>query len=335
MPAKRAREPSASAVPPPAASSSKVVSALSQLLGDDAADTFFGTCWEKQPLHVSGAQQRLPLWRTLPTFETLLSVLGAAPTESVLCMKDQHPVTSYGSHALAYLDGCSLIVNHAETVSVGIGSLCAALRTDFPHAFGNLYATPPSSQAVDAHADDRDVIVVQLEGTKAWKVYGPPPVAFPTHDEQVGKGGRAVPPTAVGDDRVALRATLRAGDVLYIPRGFVHEATTAEDAASLHLTIALPTADWSWAAVAAAVQGQPDMARRLRERARRRAASGSAARDPTSSAARRPVRPARRRGGRPRCTSSSRPPSSRLDLARRSRGRWRSAAARAARRGAG
>ena len=272
------------------------MSALSQLLGDDAADTFFGTCWEKQPLHVSGAQQRLPLWRTLPTFETLLSVLGAAPTESVLCMKDQHPVTSYGSHALAYLDGCSLIVNHAETVSVGIGSLCAALRTDFPHAFGNLYATPPSSQAVDAHADDRDVIVVQLEGTKAWKVYGPPPVAFPTHDEQVGKGGRAVPPTAVGDDRVALRATLRAGDVLYIPRGFVHEATTAEDAASSTSPSRSPPPTGAGPRWPPPCKANPVWRAACASAQRRRVASGSGgARSRPPQLPRRPVRPARRR----------------------------------------
>ena len=37
--------------------------------------------------------------------------------------------------------------------------------------------------------------------------------------------------------------------MLYLPRGFVHEAETADHAASLHLTLALPTDDWSWAAL--------------------------------------------------------------------------------------
>ena len=35
------------------------------------------------------------------------------------------------------------------------------------------------------HADDRDVLVLQLAGRKEWRVYGPPPVPFPEPDEQV------------------------------------------------------------------------------------------------------------------------------------------------------
>ena len=171
-----------------AASSSATASALSHLLGDAASATFFDACWEQKPLHVSGAQSRLGLWRTLPSWETLLSVLQSVPSDaSVLALKDQHPTTEYASPAHAYLDACSLIVNHAEEASEGVSNLCKALRIDFPHAFGNLYVTPPSSQAVDAHADDRDVIVLQLEGTKHWRVFGPPPIAFPSRDEQVGK----------------------------------------------------------------------------------------------------------------------------------------------------
>jgi len=45
--------------------------------------------------------------------------------------------------------------------------------------------------------------------------------------------------------------TLEVGDILYMPRGFVHEAFTSSSDASLHLTIALATADWTWSVLAA------------------------------------------------------------------------------------
>jgi hypothetical protein len=77
-------------------------------------------------------------------------------------------------------------------------------------------------------------------------------VPFPVHDEQVGKGGLGVPPSAVVPGGEALKATLRRGDVLYVPRGFVHEARTSDGASSLHLTLALPSASWSWGELIAA-----------------------------------------------------------------------------------
>jgi len=245
-PSKRARPNDSSSSP------------LEQLLGDGTTVAhFFDAVWEQAPLRCSGAHTRLPGWGALPSWESLLGVLDVArrsPQSDVLCLKDQHPTTAYASAAAAFLDGASLIVNHAEAASGGVGSLCRALREcgDFPHAFGNLYVTPPLGRAVDAHADDRDVLVLQLEGRKAWKVYGPPPVPHPAPDEQVGKSGVPVPAAAVAAERALLDVTLARGDVLYIPRGFVHEACTGADAASLHLTVALPSHDWSWAALAAA-----------------------------------------------------------------------------------
>ena len=81
-------------------------------------------------------------------------------------------------------------------------------------------------------------------------MFAPPPVPYPEPHEQVGKAGMAVPPTATATGSEALHAHLREGDVLYIPRGFVHEANTGDRDASLHLTLALPSHDWSWAVLA-------------------------------------------------------------------------------------
>ena len=224
---------------------------LAQLLGCSSS-YFFSSHWEKRPFRCVGCQERLHLWASLPELNRFLSLLVAAqesPGCNVIMLKDQHPTEEYASPAAAYLDGCSIIVNHAERACGGIAALCVGLRGALPHAFGNLYLTPPLGQAVDAHADDRDVLVLQLVGTKHWKVYTSPPVPFPMSDEQVGKAGRAVPESATSSG--VTEHVLGPGDVLYIPRGHVHEACTSAAAPSLHLTIALATEDWCWGKLAA------------------------------------------------------------------------------------
>ena len=47
-----------------------------------------------------------------------------------------------------------------------------------------------------------------------------------------------------------LECVLQPGDVLYMPRGFVHEAFCPSDASSWHATLAVATHDWSWTKVA-------------------------------------------------------------------------------------
>jgi hypothetical protein len=79
-----------------------------------------------------------------------------------------------------------------------------------------------------------DVIVVQLYGSKVWRIEQPSPVfQLPPTDVTLPLGERHF-------SKNALRSvvTLRPGDVLYLPRGVIHN-TTASDAASgsLHLSI--------------------------------------------------------------------------------------------------
>jgi ribosomal protein L16 Arg81 hydroxylase len=154
----------------------------------------------------------------------------------------------YGNSLFApYLNGCSVVLNHGDLSSPWIAALCQDLQKTFPHAYANCYLTPPNSQAVPAHADDRDVLVFQLVGSKNWQVYQKVPVPFPYPHEQVGKQGVEVP-NEVLTGPVAVSTTLRPGDVLYMPRGFVHQANCS-DCLSFHVTVALATHDWSLAGI--------------------------------------------------------------------------------------
>ena len=208
---------------------------LSRLLGMPASD-FFSNVWEQKVLSRKAGQDSAKVIASLPTWENLLSVLedcaGNGTAADAIVLKDQHPDGSYRSLAAAYLDGCSIVVNHADLGATSLADLCRHLRSDLPHAFANMYLTPPKAQAVDAHADDRDVIVLQCAGRKRWSVWSDSPIVRPLPHEQVGKAGLAVPETVLAQP--PKRFDLGIGDVLYIPRGFVHEVTPISSPEATH-----------------------------------------------------------------------------------------------------
>ncbi|GKZ00147.1 hypothetical protein MPSEU_000968000 [Mayamaea pseudoterrestris] len=149
----------------------------------------------------------------------------------------------------AYLDGCSIVINHAEILSEHLFALCHDLQHSLPHVYVNTYLTPPMVQSVPAHADDRDVLVVQLLGNKEWIVYEQVPVALPYRHEQVGKCESLPVPDYVLQGNVLLQTVLQPGDVLYLPRGYVHCAKACAAECSFHVTVALATHDWSYGRV--------------------------------------------------------------------------------------
>ena len=147
-----------------------------------------------------------------------------------------------------YLNGSSIVLNHADLSSPWIAALCRDLQHYFPHVYANCYLTPPNSQAVPPHADDRDVLVIQVVGSKQWEVFKTVPVPYPYTNEQVGKDGIPVP-SDVLEGEMEICTTLQPGDVLYMPRGYVHQAHTCDDDMSFHITVAIATHDWTLARI--------------------------------------------------------------------------------------
>jgi bifunctional lysine-specific demethylase and histidyl-hydroxylase NO66 len=94
----------------------------------------------------------------------------------------------------------------------------------------NAYATPAAAQGFAVHHDTHDVFVLQVAGTKRWRIYEPV-VALPLSGQRWSPGlGDPGPPV---DD-----LTLEPGDTLYLPRGWPHEAV-AQERDSLHITVGL------------------------------------------------------------------------------------------------
>ncbi|MFJ9798035.1 JmjC domain-containing protein [Streptomyces sp. NPDC101145] len=94
----------------------------------------------------------------------------------------------------------------------------------------NAYASWTAEEGFGTHWDDHDVVVLQLEGGKRWKVYGPTRRAPAWRDVEA--------PAAPTGDPVA-DLVLAPGDLLYLPRGWWHAVSADQGTASLHLTFGL------------------------------------------------------------------------------------------------
>lgn len=143
---------------------------------------------------------------------------------------------------VGYLDGASMIVNQAERYCPSVYEFCRILAAlHFHHVFAVVYLTPPNSFAVRLHNDDQDVFLLQVWGRKHWTIRDAPQLG-PYTEEMLGKD-EPVPPELISEPIMSF--DMAAGDILYIPRGFLHEARTS-DQPSLHITVTMPTSDYCW-----------------------------------------------------------------------------------------
>ncbi len=131
-----------------------------------------------------------------------------------------------------YNNGCSLRMINPQTFSHSVWKECAALQEFLGSMVGaNVYLTPPGTQGFAPHYDDVEVFILQLEGKKRWRLYEPrnkqeelPRFSSPNFNQ-----------SEIGSP--CLDVVLEAGDLLYMPRGTIHQGECFEEEHSLHITI--------------------------------------------------------------------------------------------------
>jgi len=131
-------------------------------------------------------------------------------------------------------DGATLVLQALQRTWAPVGDFTAALAAELGHPVqANAYVTPPQNRGFDAHYDVHDVFVLQIEGTKRWIVH-PPVHPDPLRDQPWTDRRGAVAEAAGGEPH--LDTVLEPGDVLYLPRGWLH-AAEAQGEVSVHLTL--------------------------------------------------------------------------------------------------
>ncbi|SEO97565.1 cupin domain-containing protein [Trujillonella endophytica] len=165
-----------------------------------------------------------------------------------------------------FAEGSTVVLQGLHRLWPPLIEFADALAADLGHPTQvNAYVTPPSSRGFSAHYDVHDVFVLQIAGEKHWRIHAPvhpdPLRSQPWTDHR-----DAVAAAAEGEP--VIDAVLRPGDVLYLPRGYLHSATALGEV-SAHLTVGIHPVT-RWAAAEAALDlvrelaaGDPELRRSL------------------------------------------------------------------------
>jgi mannose-6-phosphate isomerase-like protein (cupin superfamily) len=134
-------------------------------------------------------------------------------------------------------EGATLSLAFLDTVLPSLERFCREIEVELSMPLqANVYLTPPNEQGADVHYDTHDVFVLQVSGSKQWTLYDAP-VPLPLT-------GQVFNPDVHSPGAPTQEFELGAGDVLYIPRGWMHQARTTS-ATSLHITVGVLRYTWA------------------------------------------------------------------------------------------
>src|SRR3989442_3271591 len=156
----------------------------------------------------------------------------------------------------AYRQGASIRIRGVDRYWKPLWNLCLRTQELFGfHVGADLYCTPAKSYALDRHYDLHDTVILQIAGSMNWRVFGSP-IELPLEHvplmkfEKSGTTIQYREGPVVADVVAKYEANepldefvLEPGDLLYLPRGFVHEAW-CPDSISTHVTIGIYPVTW-------------------------------------------------------------------------------------------
>lgn len=234
---------------------------LANLIEPFSVEKFLSDYWRQNFLYLAGSDQTR--FHGLMNLQEIDRILEAwhlrATSHSVHVKKDGHaiPKIRYCKNSVLgppcesppslvldcqeirklFFDGHTIVLYSVQTAVQSLADLAATLEDILGGRVGaNLYCSPRREIAANAHADDHDIIILQIAGTKHWSFFG-------------GEAGGTVYSTDV-----------RAGDVVYIPKGLRH-ATRATEGLSCHLAVGIhmPTkVEYLMNSIRKAISLQPD-----------------------------------------------------------------------------
>lgn len=229
---------------------------FSDFIAPMPVDRFMADYYGRRPLHLqadgeSGLRRRATFsWARL---DELLAILPHWSEANLKLIIDSRPIapenymvevdTRAGpmrraspAKVEAFLGmGASLVADSLEAIAPEIHALTHMLGTQFAGRAGaNAYCSFAGVQAFNSHCDLHEVFAIHCEGQKSWRIYEnraqSPVVPLEVPDAQ------AIIDQVKG--RVMMEARMQPGDLLYIPRGYYHDALASSEA-SLHLSLSV------------------------------------------------------------------------------------------------
>lgn len=231
-------------------------------------ETFFAEYFEKKPLLIK--RDQAGYFADLLSYaeiDRVISTTGLHHPEINVTRADGNITAADFAYESGHIDPVRVSQLHADGATVILSGLherlprlarfCRAIEAAMSaRVQTNIYMTPTGNQGFNPHYDGHDVLVLQIAGTKEWRIYGTP-IELPLPDQNFERG------MEVGEE--TQRFVLEPGDTVYIPRGMAHDAV-ATDETSLHITTGLMFRTWADVvaeAVIAKAHREPAMRRAL------------------------------------------------------------------------
>lgn len=139
--------------------------------------------------------------------------------------------------ARLYSSGATVIFSHVQHRVHAVADFVNEVsRTFSAPVQANVYLTPAHAQGFPAHWDTHDVLILQLSGSKKWRIYDGGP-ALPLRGQHFERQVATIGP-------VTEEFEIRAGEAAYVPRGVIHSAHSTDEA-SLHVTVGILSYTWA------------------------------------------------------------------------------------------
>lgn len=234
---------------------SRSIATFADLLAPVSAADFFERYWENEPLNIRRADPHF--YEKLLATNDVEAVIssGGLRYPAVQLAKDGgfFPAEAFtrnirsGDDVFAgvpdpdrvraeYAAGATISLPGFHRAWRPLATLAASIEDEFDHpAHANVYITPGNAVGFHPHYDTHEVFVLQIAGTKHWRVFEPP-LPLP-HRSQPFEPRSYKPASPL------LELDLAPGDLLYLPRGFVHTTVTNESF-SLHVTLGITVYTW-------------------------------------------------------------------------------------------
>jgi ribosomal protein L16 Arg81 hydroxylase len=225
------------------------VSKFEELLRPLQVDDFFANFHENKHVHLKvGEAERFSDLLSFEQLDEIVGVYGLATpdirvvnSDKDICSSDytwKNNLVDPVKVAAHYANGATIIFNSLQDRVEALRQFCSAVSEALRLRIQtNIYLTPKQSQGFDPHWDTHDVFVMQIQGSKRWRIYKET-FELPLEQEQHKFEPDCIEVTDVIDEFI-----LEQGDVLYIPRGVMHSAV-AEDGTSLHVTLGVTPYSW-------------------------------------------------------------------------------------------
>ena len=221
---------------------------LASLLAPFSVDEFLSQYWTERELVVRGEATKFAGFFSWAELNSVLNQQyrnfqygqvkvakdgRSLPAESIatqVTTRKRGTMTRLSAQKILALfgEGATIIVNNIDHYSPGLGALAGALEQEIGERIQiNAYCSPPEASGFAAHYDTHEVFVLQVEGSKHWRAGGVT-LRYPLTTQSSVKADAPRAAMSLVD--------LSKGDLLYVPRGVWHEASTTSEP-SLHLTV--------------------------------------------------------------------------------------------------